>query len=118
MTQPQQPFGEARACTAVADPCAYCGRPIGDIGAVRIAGQRFHWQCTQPPAQPMPWAHPAPMRETAEPVDAAELLKRQAAQIGALQVRVGVQDARIAALDDDCRRLRAEVERLGQAQAI
>ena len=100
MTQPQQPFGEARACTAVADPCAYCGRPIGDIGAMRIAGQRFHWQCTQPPAQPMPWAHPAPMRETAEPVDAA------------------AHERRIAALEDETRRLWRALAAAQKAQAL
>lgn len=103
MTQPQQPFGEARACTAVADPCAYCGRPIGDIGAMRIAGQRFHWQCTQPPAQPMPWAHPAPMRETAEPVDAAAH---------------DAHERRIAALEDAVRRLTDRLDAATKAQAI
>ena len=95
MTQPQQPFGEARACTAVADPCAYCGRPIGDIGAMRIAGQRFHWQCTMPPAELVSRRFPA-----AEPVDAA------------------AHERRIAALEDECRRLRAEVDRLSKAQAV
>ena len=97
MTQPQQPFGEARACTAVADPCAYCGRPIGDIGAVRIAGQRFHWQCTQPPAALVSRRFPA---------EAADAAAHDA------------HERRIAALEDECRRLRAEVERLGKAQAI
>lgn len=113
MTQPQQPFGEARACTAIPRACAYCGRPLGDATVSMIDGRLYHWQCTMPPAELVSRRFPA-----AETVDAAELLKRQAAQIGALQVRVGVQDARIAALDDDCRRLRAEVERLGQAQAV
>lgn len=110
MTQPQQPFGEARACPGA---CAYCGRPLGDTTVSMIDGRLYHWQCTMPPAELVSRRFPA-----AEPVDAAELLKQQAAQIGALQVRVGVQDARIAALDDDCRRLRAEVERLSKPQAV
>ena len=111
MTQPQQPFGEARACgpdLRANDPWPrHCPRRFG------------HW-CAPDAGDcdcRVRWSG-GPLRETAETVDAAELLKRQAAQIGALQVRVGVQDARIAALDDDCRRLRAEVERLGQAQAV
>ena len=100
MTQPQQPFGEG-PLTAMLRSHA-----LADADLLARARRRAAD------------ASPAPLRETADPVDAAELLKQQAAQIGALQVRVGVQDARIAALDDDCRRLRAEVERLGQAQAV
>ena len=100
MTQPQQPFGEG-PLTAMLRSHA-----LADADLLARARRRAAD------------ASPAPLRETAETVDAAELLKRQAAQIGALQVRVGVQDARIAALVGDCRRLRAEVERLGQAQAV
>lgn len=109
MTQPQQPFGEAR-CTDAREPAVPYQQPV--VGRVAYAPDANRQRI------PDGSAFPPPLRETADPVDAAELLKRQAAQIGALQVRVGVQDARIAALDDDCRRLRAEVERLGKAQAI
>ena len=103
MTQPQQPFGEvsARACTAVADPCAYCGRPIGDIGATQIAGQRFHWQCTMPPAELVSRRFPSPLRETCETLDAAELAKRNAAEIVALKATVAELRAR---LDDHFQR--------------
>lgn len=97
MTQPQQPFGEARACTAVADPCAYCGRPIGDIGAVRIAGQRFHWQCTQPPAALVSRRFPA---------EAADAAAHDA------------HERRIAALEDAVRRLTDRLDAATKAQAI
>lgn len=100
MTQPQAPFGQRCAAWPACEEAGWVRRNGACQWCARAA-----WNA-------------APLRETAETVDAAELLKRQAAQIGALQVRVGVQDARIAALDDDCRRLRAEVERLGQAQAV
>lgn len=92
MTQPQQPFGEARACPGA---CAYCGRPLGDTTVSMIDGRLYHWQCTMPPAELVSRRFPA-----AEPVDAA------------------AHERRIAALEDECRRLRAEVERLGKAQAI
>ena len=100
MTQPQQPFGEGpheetrrRHALADADLLARARRRAAD-------------------------ASPAPLRETAETVDAAELLKRQAAQIGALQVRVGVQDARIAALEDETRRLWRALAAAQKAQAL
>ena len=92
MTQLQQPFGEARACPGA---CAYCGRPLGDTTVSMIDGRLYHWQCTMPPAELVSRRFPA-----AEPVDAA------------------AHERRIAALEDECRRLRAEVERLGKAQAI
>jgi len=92
VTQPQQPFGEARACPGA---CAYCGRPLGDTTVSMIDGRLYHWQCTMPPAELVSRRFPA-----AEPVDAA------------------AHERRIAALEDECRRLRAEVERLGKAQAI
>lgn len=110
MTQPQQPFGEARACPGA---CAYCGRPLGDATVSMIDGRLYHWQCTMPPAELVSRRFPA-----AEPVDAAELLKRQAAQIAALQVRVGVQDARIAALEDETRRLWRALAAAQKAQAL
>ena len=97
MTQPQQPFGEARACPGA---CAYCGRPLGDATVSMIDGRLYHWQCTMPPAELVSRRFPSPLVETAEPVDAA------------------AHERRIAALEDECRRLRAEVERLGKAQAI
>ena len=92
MTQLQQPFGEARACPGA---CAYCGRPLGDATVSMIDGRLYHWQCTMPPAELVSRRFPA-----AEPVDAA------------------AHERRIAALEDECRRLRADVERLGKAQAI
>ena len=92
MTQPQQPFGEARACPGA---CAYCGRPLGDTTVSMIDGRLYHWQCTMPPAELVSRRFPA-----AEPVDAA------------------AHERRIAALEDECRRLRAEVDRLSKAQAV
>ena len=92
MTQLQQPFGEARACPGA---CAYCGRPLGDTTVSMIDGRLYHWQCTMPPAELVSRRFPA-----AEPVDAA------------------AHERRIAALEDECRRLRAEVDRLSKAQAL
>lgn len=92
MTQLQQPFGEARACPGA---CAYCGRPLGDTTVSMIDGRLYHWQCTMPPAELVSRRFPA-----AEPVDAA------------------AHERRIAALEDECRRLRAEVDRLSKAQAV
>jgi len=92
VTQLQQPFGEARACPGA---CAYCGRPLGDTTVSMIDGRLYHWQCTMPPAELVSRRFPA-----AEPVDAA------------------AHERRIAALEDECRRLRAEVDRLSKAQAL
>lgn len=83
MTQPQQPFGEARAA------CAHCGQPLDGYIRYSVAGA-LHWECAQVPPQPRyvpPAAHDA-------------------------------HERRIAALEDECRRLRAEVERIGKAQAV
>lgn len=86
MTQPQQPFGEG-PLTAMLRSHA-----LADADLLARARRRAAD------------ASPAPLRETAETVDAAELLRGH--------------ERRLAALEDECRRLRAEVERLGKAQAI
>ena len=92
MTQPQQPFGEARACPGA---CAYCGRPLGDTTVSMIDGRLYHWQCTMPPAELVSRRFPA-----AEPVDAA------------------AHERRIAALEDETRRLWRALAAAQKAQAL
>ena len=92
MTQLQQPFGEARACPGA---CAYCGRPLGDATVSMIDGRLYHWQCTMPPAELVSRRFPA-----AEPVDAA------------------AHERRIAALEDETRRLWRALAAAQKAQAL
>ena len=92
MTQPQAPFGEARACPGA---CAYCGRPLGDTTVSMIDGRLYHWQCTMPPAELVSRRFPA-----AEPVDAA------------------AHERRIAALEDETRRLWRALAAAQKAQAL
>mgnify|MGYP000290608723 FL=1 len=101
MTQPQQPFGEARACPGA---CAYCGRPLGDTTVSMIDGRLYHWQCTMPPAELVSRRFPSPLVETAEPVDAAELLRGH--------------ERRLAALEDAVRRLTDRLDATTKAQAL
>ena len=101
MTQPQQPFGEARACPGA---CAYCGRPLGDTTVSMIDGRLYHWQCTMPPAELVSRRFPSPLVETAEPVDAAELLRGH--------------ERRLAALEDAVRRLTDRLDAATKAQAL
>ena len=91
MTQPQQPFGEAR-CTDAREPAVPYQQPV--VGRVAYAPDANRQRI------PDGSAFPPPLRETAEPVDAA------------------AHERRIAALEDECRRLRAEVDRLSKAQAL
>ena len=101
MTQLQQPFGEARACPGA---CAYCGRPLGDTTVSMIDGRLYHWQCTMPPAELVSRRFPSPLVETAEPVDAAELLRGH--------------ERRLAALEDAVRRLTDRLDATTKAQAV
>lgn len=60
----------------------------------------------------------APLREMCETLDTAGVLKRQAAQIGELQVRVVTLAEANAALDDQVRRLRERLEAHLESQAL
>ena len=94
MTQPQQPFGEARACPGA---CAYCGRPLGDTTVSMIDGRLYHWQCTMPPAELVSRRFPA---------EAADAAAHDA------------HERRIAALEDAVRRLTDRLDAATKAQAI
>ena len=95
MTQPQQPFGEAR-CTDAREPAVPYQQPV--VGRVAYAPDANRQRI------PDGSAFPPPLRETAEPVDAAELLRGH--------------ERRLAALEDSVRRLTDRLDAATKAQAL
>ena len=95
MTQPQQPFGEAR-CTDAREPAVPYQQPV--VGRVAYAPDANRQRI------PDGSAFPPPLRETAEPVDAAELLRGH--------------ERRLAALEDAVRRLTDRLDATTKAQAL
>lgn len=95
MTQPQQPFGEAR-CTDAREPAVPYQQPV--VGRVAYAPDANRQRI------PDGSAFPPPLRETAEPVDAAELLRGH--------------ERRLAALEDAVRRLTDRLDAATKAQAL
>jgi hypothetical protein len=95
VTQPQQPFGEAR-CTDAREPAVPYQQPV--VGRVAYAPDANRQRI------PDGSAFPPPLRETAEPVDAAELLRGH--------------ERRLAALEDAVRRLTDRLDAATKAQAL